>query len=250
MNVAEIHQRAIKDYYNNPGATTDFLTPVMTARWINESLYEYWSMFMDNEFGYYFVREQPLSVTTATNIYALPNGSTGSPPLNVAYVTKMAIRYGASPSYSYKTLDPIFPSDKYSNIGTATDFLTAGSTMRWCAESGYADNTGLPTQSIRFVPFPQEPNTVIYDAVRYPYLIAITNDTTSPTVVTTQVPDLPINFHEGLVLRVLKRAYIRAKIDVAEINREIKAYDEQQMRTMLRGVQRQGSLRIKRTGSL
>lgn len=255
MNVAEIHQRAIKDYYNNPGATTDFLTPVMTARWINEALMEYWSMFMDNEFGYYFVREQVLNVTTATNIYSLPNGNpTSGSPLNIAYVTGMAIRLGSSaPGYSYLVLTPLFPSDKYNNSASSFFFLdnaVGASRLSWCAEAGFPDTQGYPTQSVRFVPFPPENNTIVYDAVRYPYNIAITNDTTNPAVVTTQIPDLPVNFHHGLVLRVLKNAYIRAKIDLTEINREIKNYDDMQMRTMLRGVQRQGSLRIKRLGTL
>lgn len=75
MTVGDIITRAINEYYNNPGTSNDSLTPVMVAHWIEKSLIRYWGKINDNNFGYFSSRENVLNVTTASNIYTMPNGN-------------------------------------------------------------------------------------------------------------------------------------------------------------------------------
>lgn len=82
MNVGDVIQRAIQEYYNNPGTLNDSLTPVMVAHWIEKSYFRYMGVFSDNNFGYFSSRENTLNITSASNVYTLPNGNTSTTQLS------------------------------------------------------------------------------------------------------------------------------------------------------------------------
>ena len=81
MNVGGVIQRAIQEYYNDPGTLNNALKPVMVAHWIEKSVNNYWSVFQDNQFGYFSIREIPLLISPASNIYTLPNGNSSTTTL-------------------------------------------------------------------------------------------------------------------------------------------------------------------------
>lgn len=339
MNVGDVITRAIAEYYNNPGTSNDFLTPVMVAHWIQKSINTYWSIFQDNEFGYYSFRDQPLSIDTTTNIYNLPNGSTskttlafsgtpvsgnfvmnvngtnvtvaynatasalqttantlftpsavtvsGGPApttftynwgfvvtslnqvsnnlkdsnnltvqvtpvtsnLNVAFVSEMAFTSGTGQSLTYQPIIPLLPTEKYGNTSNfpylqgvpgASGMISA---QRWCYEQGVQDPTSqYPTASIRFVPWPQAANSVVYGGTRYPNPIMF--DSTGQPI-TTQILDLPLHLHDGVVMYVLREAYIRAKADTTEMTKLWEDFNKSHFGVESRSQQRQGSELIK-----
>ena len=158
--------------------------------------------------------------------------------LNVAMVTAMAIRQGSGSQAAYTPVPTILPTTKY---GTSTSLENAmllavnnipGGPLNWCQNDRVTSSTGFPTMRIRFVPWPTQSNTIVYDGIRYP-------DTTYGKPVTT-IPDLPLHWHDGLVWRVLRDAYIRAKADPSGIEKEIIAFDKTQIAAELRSIQRQG----------
>ena len=337
MNVGDVVTRAIQEYYVNAGTSSDSLTPVMVAHWIQKSLMWYWGVFQDNEFGYFATREQTLSVTPSNNIYSMPNGSTskttvafsGTPTsgtltlsingvavaiaynetaaalqttlnnafspsaiavtggpapttftidwgflvtaasvttntlsgnsltinptivttnLNVAFITNMAFRNGSSPQYTYFPIPTILPSQKYQYNGVVPILpsmpgVVTGGAMSWCYENGVQDSTSqYPTMAVRFVPWPQDTNTVVYDCVRYPNQIMF--DATGQPI-TTQILDLPLHFHDGVVLYVLREAYLRMKADTTEIEKLLADFNKSQFNAESRSLQRQGPEIIK-----
>ena len=336
MTVNDVITRAIVEYYNNPGTSNDSLTPVMVAHWINKALNDYWAVFQDNNFGYYASRENVLSVTSASNIYQMPNGSqstttfsfsgtptsgnyvavvngvtitiafnatagalqttlnglfspsaitvTGGPApsmftinwgfavtslsqtsnnmvnasavavsvtpvtnnLNVAIVTALAIRQGSAPNYQYQALPTYIPSLKYGSPYSWNNGLMAviannqSQPLAWCYEAGYPDPvTQLNTASIRLNPWPTGPLTLVYDCVRYPNPVLFDNQTT-PQPIMGQVLDLPLHLHDGVVLYVLREAYLRMKADTTEINQLIKMFDDKHFNVESRSLQIQG----------
>lgn len=248
MTYAEVIQWAIKDYYNALGTTSTFLEPSVVVPMIDRAVNDYWAMFQDNEFSYWRFSEKQLAVTTATDVYALPNGNPANTDHdNVAYVTKMAVVEGSYPNKRYTCLNTIFPTDKYDNRFPPQNnyyWLTNQSSTpfpNWCLEKGNLDAQGYPTTYLRFVPPPSVAFTAVYDGMRYPYKC-----TTVSTL--TQIIDIPEHFAEGLVLRTLKRAYIRAKADTGELDKLISQNDNMHTKVQERAGQRQGSNQIKRVG--
>lgn len=176
-------------------------------------------------------------VTTAANVNNL----------NIATVTNMRIRMGSTPStYQYSLVSPIFPSDKYESFLPQTylnNITNSGPTVAWCFDSGTQDGNGYPQWNVRFVPFPQNTYTMVYDGTRYNAEIAVGS---TGSVTTTQIPDLPIHMHMGICHRVYKNMLRRVKADLTEVNKEIELFDQTQFKVLDRAVQRQGSLSIKR----
>ena len=74
MNLNDILIRAIKENYNNPGSSNDFITPINVAHWVDAAIIHYWGIFQDNEYSFYNVNEAVLNLNQYSNIYALPNG--------------------------------------------------------------------------------------------------------------------------------------------------------------------------------
>lgn len=346
MNVGDVIQRAINEYYNNPGTENDALTPVMVAHWIEKSIMNYWSVFQDNQFGYFSIREQPLTVTPASNIYALPNGNSslttltfsgtpvsgsityningvqviipwnitasslqtllntqfspsnilviGGPPgsqiminwgqvisnfalvfpstmrdvnnlqvtctpvtsnTNIAIVTAMAIKTGTGSNANYNPINPFFPNTKYGNNFNWNNGLNAiisnggtGTPLQWCQEAGAPDSfSQLPTQSIRFMPWPSGTQTIVFDGVRYPNKIMFDNSTPTPQPITTQELDLPRHLHDGVVLEVLIEAYMATKADTSELVQLKKEFDQKHFNIESRSIQRQGPETIQQT---
>jgi hypothetical protein len=242
MNVGEIITRAFNEFYRDPGTASSALTPDMACHWIDTALRNYWKLFQDNEYGYYRFSEKILPVTTATNIYSLPNGNPDADDTdNVAFVTVMALRQGSSPNFQYATIPTILPTNKYG--GVYPSILTAiwqytqngGGGIAWSEESGAQDVDGYPTRKIRFTPWPRQNFTAVYDGVRYPNPIW-----DGETVDTEAIPDIPIHFHDGIVLHILRDAYLSLKADTTELDLKIAAFDAAAMKPEQRGVQRQG----------
>ncbi len=346
MTVGDVIQRAIVEYYNDPGTINNALKPVMVAHWIEKSIMNYWSVFQDNQFGYFSIREQPLTITPASNIYALPNGNsstttftysgtptsgstvyningvivtinfnttaaslqttlntqfspsnivvTGGPPgtqisinwgfvvknfslvfpstlrdvnnllvqctpvtsnTNIAIVTAMAIKTGTGSNANYNPINPFFPNTKYGNNFNWNNGLNAiisnggtGTPLQWCQESGAPDAfSQLPTQSIRFMPWPSGTQTVVFDGVRYPNKIMFDNTSPIPQPITTQELDLPRHLHDGVVLEVLIEAYMTTKADTSELVQLKKEFDAKHYNIESRSIQRQGPETIQNT---
>ena len=242
MDVAGIITRAINEFYNDPATSTSFITPTMVQHWIDDALDAYWGMFMDNEYGYYRFSEKTISVTSSADVYSLPCGDpAASDTDNVAIVTAMAVRSGSSPNYLYQKLLPIPPTQRYGStlvsvqqlVQSAAGVGGSGGTYGWCQADGRTQNgNGFYQFRIRFVNYPQSSFTVVYDGYRM--FTPVTG------AATTVIPDIPTHWHQGLVLRVLRAGYMRAKADTRELDRAIAEFDRTQMAAELRSVQRQG----------
>jgi hypothetical protein len=164
--------------------------------------------------------------------------------LNVAIITAMAIRSGSAPNYQYQWLPSFVPSLKYGNPQTWGSGMAAiiannqSQPLSWCYEAGYPDpTTQLNTASIRFNPWPNQSLTIVYDCVRYPNQILLDG---SGQPVLGQVLDLPLHFHDGVVMYVLREAYMRMKADTSEINQLIKDFNDTQFNVESKSLQRQG----------
>jgi hypothetical protein len=162
----------------------------------------------------------------------------------------MAFRQGSSPNFNYTPISTILPTQKFGGFGLGLQQAIwaqtgngVGGGTSGCLEKGAADAQGYPTLYIRFVPWPQQSYTVVYGGTRYPTLL---NETTPDT---TAIPDLPLHFHDGIVWRVLRDAFVRAKADTTEIEREIARFDDSQKAVELRSAQRQGPEMIQNLGS-
>lgn len=246
MTYQEILTRAINEYYNNPGTATSLFTPTMVVHWIDKHVRRYFKLICNNEFGYFSFREKVLDVLSSANVYALPNGNPSNDDTdNVAYVTAIAAREGSSPNYRYTLLGTIFPTDKYTTAQNQFSpwYLSLSSATfskypKWSFEKGLQDADTFPTNYIRFTPYPSQNFTAVYDGVRMPYL----GDEDDLSV----IPDLPEYFHDGLVLGVLREAYVRAKIDTSGLDRDIAKFDSEVLSLEDRSIQRQGSNIIKR----
>lgn len=343
MNVGDVIQRAIQEYYNDPGTLNNALKPVMVAHWIEKSIMNYWAVFQDNQFGYFSIREQPLNINSNSNIYNLPNGNSSTTTLtfsgipvtgsivyningvqitinwnttgaslqallntqfspsniivsggatpgsqitinwgfvvsnfsqvspttmrdannllvqctpitsntNIAIVTAMAIKNGTGAQAGYLPINPFFPNTKYGNDFNWNNGLNAivyngaGTPLQWCQEAGSPDAfSQLPTQSIRFMPWPSAALNVVYDGVRYPNKIIFDNTSPNPQPITTQELDLPRHLHDGVVLEVLIEAYLATKADTSELVQLKKDFDEKHFNIESRSIQRQGPERI------
>lgn len=169
--------------------------------------------------------------------------------LNVAFITNMAQRQGAPGAYTYLPIPTLLPSEKYNSNGyypylPTINGLTYGGSQMWCYEYGAPDPTSqYPTMSVRLVPWPSQMMTVVYDCTRHPNQIMF--DATGIPI-TTQVIDLPLHFHDGVVLYVLMEAYVRAKADTSEIKQLLKDFNTSQFGVESRSLQRQGPERIKK----
>jgi hypothetical protein len=166
----------------------------------------------------------------------------------------MAIRTSAAPNYQYTPLGTFFPNQKYGPPNAwgsgilAQIYSGAGNTLSWCYEAGSPDPfTQLPTMSVRFAPWPSQPNTVVYDCVRYPNPILFDSSSPTPQPIITQVLDLPLHFHDGVVMDVLIEAYTRMKADTSELIQLRDMFDKTQFSVESKSLQRQGSEMIQVT---
>lgn len=159
----------------------------------------------------------------------------------------MAIRNGSAPNYQYTPLGTFFPNQKYgppAAWGSGLWELVTngqGNQLAWCFEAGSPDPfTQYPTQSVRFAPWPSQNYQIVYDCVRYPNPILFDNSTPTPQPILTQVLDLPLHFHDGVVLDVLIEAYTRMKADTAELVQLLERFDKTQFNVESKSLQRQG----------
>jgi hypothetical protein len=173
---------------------------------------------------------------------------------NIAIVTAMAIKTGTGANANYNPINPFFPNTKYGNSFNWQNGLNAiiynaqGTPLQWCQESGAPDSfSQLPTQTIRFMPWPSGSLTVVYDGVRYPNKIMFDNTSPKPQPIPSQELDLPRHLHDGVVLGCLLEAYLATKADTTELVQLKKDFDEKHFNIESRSIQRQGPETIQNT---
>lgn len=242
MLVSEAITHAVNEYFDNPGTATDFITPTQAIYWTYQGVMHYWRKMYDQEFGYFQVRQATLSVVSGTSVYALPNASTttATTSASMASVTKMFLRQGASDPFTYLLIPPSYPTERYwlkqsNSFFNMSNLLAQSPGFFWSANTGALDGSGNPTLNIEFSPTPQQNNTVVYDGIRYP----------AKPAATTDAIDLPEHMQHGVVLFILKQCYIRDKADTTEVDKWIKAFDDDVLDIEKTGVQRDGAQIVK-----
>ena len=175
---------------------------------------------------------------------------------NIAIVTAMAVKTGTGQNAQYNPIGPFFPNTKYGYAGVWQNGLAqiinngAGTALQWCQEAGAPDPfSQLPTQSIRFMPWPSGNQTIVYDGVRYPNKIMFDNTVPTPQPITTQELDLPRHLHDGVVLEVLIEAYLATKADCRDLIDMKKEFDAKHFNIESRSIQRQGPETIQNTNA-
>ena len=238
ITVSDVKTAAILEYFNNGGTSTDFATPTMYSRWINQATTEIWAKLIQMNVNWYNVREKTLAIVSGTAAYAIDQ--------TVVRITSVQIRTGTSPGYTYQEIVPL--NDSKDNYAMRTNGLFAMSQntlqpagYRWY-EGESALSTGNFVRKINLDPVPTSSFTVVYDGQRYPVLVTV-----PPADESVAYVDLPIDFFEPLVLRVVRSALRRDQVNVAEINEDIKLLDEIIFSTHGSSIQRQVPQRVKRT---
>lgn len=180
--------------------------------------------------------------TTGVTITATPGVANINNP-NIGFISSMAIRTGSAPNFGYTPISTIQPNQQFggaNSIQAAVWRYTqagSGAGVVWSLSGGTTDGNGYATLNIRVDGWPTQPFLLVYNGLRYPTKVPIL---ASGQPLTTYRPDLPEHFHDGIVLRVLKSAYIRAKADTSDLDTLIKQFDETQKAVEERSVQRQG----------
>lgn len=178
-----------------------------------------------------------VGITDTTTPYNVNN-------LQVAFVTQMVPRISINPPQYGRILPSFNPNDKY-NTPSSSGFIpspgwqpwTPGSNLRWCFNNGLPDGNGYPTNYIRFLNFPNQALTLVYDGLRYP--IALSDALVDGQINQNQIPDIPTHFGPNLVRRLVKEAFLRGGLDLSEINKEIMDMDLKSYAVESQGVQRQ-----------
>lgn len=230
------------EIFNNPMTANDDITPTMVIYWINKTITDYWRKMVDQQFGYFQIKEAVLSITAGTSVYALPNASTTSATTSasVAWITNMFLRIGSGQPYTYLNIPPTYPTDRFylkqsSILFPVSTVLLNQAGFTWCSNVGNLDGSGNPTWNIEFSPTPGLSGSCVYDGYRYPAAVAATTDHL----------DIPDHMAHGVILHVLKMCYFRDKADLSEINQEIENYDKDIFAFEKRGIQQDGPLIVK-----
>lgn len=242
MQVSEVITHAVNEYFDNPGTATDDITPSMAISWCYWGVMEMWRKLKDQEFGYFQIRQNTLSITSGTSVYAIPNASTttNTTSSSVAAITKVFVRQGAADPFTYIPVPPLYPTERYwakmSNILFPMSNISASSPgFFWSSNTGALDGSGNPTLNIEFSPTPSFTGTIVYDGIRYP----------AKPAATTDFIDLPDHLHRGVILWVLKQCYLRDKADLTEINKEIEDFYHDALNFEAPGLQADGPLIVK-----
>jgi hypothetical protein len=234
MKVSDVKTAAILEYFNNGGTSTDFATPTMYSRWINQATTEIWSKLIGLDVNWYNFRKKTLTVVSGTDAYALD--------ITCARVTGMAIRTGTSPNYNYQIITPLNESrDNFyisgNGLWNATQNL-APSGFQWY-EGESALSTGQFIRKIILTPVPQSNFTAVYDGQRYTVPVDV-----PPASESTAYIDLPFDFFEPLVLRVVRSALRRDQVNTDEIQKDIDRLDSYIFPTHSSSIQRQSAQRV------
>ncbi len=232
----------VSEYVDNPMTSSDDFTPTMLIAWLNRAINHYWRKSIDQEFGWFAIREATLAVTSGTSVYALPNASTTTATTSstVAFITSMFLRKGSGNPYTYLKIPTTFPTERYflkmSNLlFPISSILTNQAGFTWSSSIGSLDGSGRPQWSIEFSPTPAITGTVVYDGYRYPAVVGATTD----------YIDLPDHVQDGAVLHVVRDCYFRDKADLSEIDKKIEKFDMDIFAFEKRGVQNDGPLVVK-----
>ena len=188
------------------------------------------------------VSYSPFTNSTGVTITATPGAANIFAP-NVSFASAMAIRSGSAPNFNYTPIGTIRPNQQFGGNGSIMAAVLkqtqsgSGSGVGWSLAAGLPDGNGYPTLNIRFDPWPTQTFTAVYNGLRNPFKVPILQN---GQPLTTYIPDLPLHFHDGVVQRVLKSAYLRAKADTTEIDTLITKFDDTQKAVEERSAQRQG----------
>lgn len=235
LTVANVRTAAILEYFVNGGTSTDFATPTMAARWVNQATTEIWSKLCQLDINWYNFRKKTISVVSGTDAYALD--------ITCARVSGMAIRNGTSPNYTYQIIQPL--NESRDNFSMNLTGLWAGALnlqptgFQWYEGESALNGSGEFIRKVIFTPMPQSAFTVAYDGQRYTVPIDV-----PPASESVAYIDLPFDFFEPLVLRVVRSALRRDQVNVDEINRDIDRLDALIFPTHSSSIQRQTAQRI------
>lgn len=236
LTVSDIKTAAILEYANNAGTSVDFFTPTQYSRWINQATTEIWAKLIGLDINWYNFRKKTLSIVAGTDAYALDS--------TCARVSGVAIRTGTSPNYNYQIVLPL--NDSRDNFSRSSNGLWSGLTnlqpsgFQWY-EGESALSAGVFVRKLILIPVPTTAFTIAYDGQRYTVPVAV-----PPGDETIAYVDLPFDFFEPLVLRVVRSALRRDQINVAEINADIDRLDSLIFPTHASSIQKQSVQRVSR----
>lgn len=236
IKVSDVKTAAILEYANNGGTSSDFFTPTMYSRWINQAVTEIWTKLIGVDVNWYNFRKKTISVFSGTDAYALD--------ITAARVTGVWIRTGTTPYFNYQLIPPL--NDSRDNglpnnnglWGQLTNLQPSG--FQWY-EGESALSAGQFIRKIILLPVPSSAFTLAYDGQRYTVPVDV-----PPADETLAYVDLPFDFFEPLVLRVVRSALRRDQINVAEINADIDRLDGLIFPTHATSIQRQSAQRVQK----